>query len=269
MLAIVVLSISLIVLDFKQDHISTLRQGLATLINPLQVVVAGPVEFFNWANTKFQSHSDLLDENDRLLDEIFILRGQAQKLIALEAENSRLKSLMGAVSDRDEHRQIADIISVRASEFHHEVLINKGKQDGVYVGQPVIDADGIMGQVSEVAESSSRIILITDERHAIPVRDLRNGVRAIAAGTGRLDRMSLIQVPHSVDIKVNDMLVTSGLGQKYPSGFPVAKVTLVRHDAGENYANIEVTPLARLSRSGQIILIWPADKPDNTLIEGD
>jgi rod shape-determining protein MreC len=267
MLGLLVLSVSLMVLDYRQDHISRLRSGLATLISPLQKIVAVPADFVNWTSNKFQSHSDLIDENDQLQDEVFILRGQAQKLIALEAEVSRLKSLMGAVSDRSEQRQIADIISVRASEFHHEVLINKGAEDGVYIGQPVIDANGIMGQVSEVAEFSSRIILITDERHAIPVRDLRNDVRAIAAGTGRLDRMSLIQVPHSVDIKENDMLVTSGLGQKYPSGFPVAKVTLVRHDAGENYAYIEVTPLARLSRSGQIILIWPADKPDNTLIE--
>ncbi len=267
MLGVLVLSISLMILDYRQDHVSSLRQGLSTIVSPLQKLVSVPADMANWANNKFQSHSDLLDENDDLLDEVLILRGQAQKMIALEAENIRLKSLMGAVSERNEHRQIADIISVRASEFHHEVLINKGSDDGVYKGQPIIDAEGIMGQVTEVALFSSRIILITDERHAIPVRDLRNGVRAIAAGTGRLDRLELIQVPHSVDIQVNDMLVTSGLGQRFPSGFPVAKVSVVKHDAGENYTYIEVTPLARLSRSGQIILIWPADQPDHTLIE--
>ncbi len=263
------LSLSLMVIDYRQQHLSSLRQGLATLISPLQQVISVPADFVNWAGDKFQSHNDLIEANNQLEDEVFILRGQAQKLITLEAENLRLKALLGSVSERSERRQIADIISVRASEFHHEVLINKGEEDDVYIGQPVIDANGIMGQVTELSRFSSRVILITDERHAIPLRNLRNGVRAIATGTGSLTHIELIQVPHSVDIQENDVLVTSGLGQRFPSGFPVAKVSLVKHPAGENYAYIEATPLARLSRSGQIILIWPSDRPDNSLIEGE
>lgn len=261
MLAIVIISATLMFLDYHQEHLSRLRQAIATLLSPLQLVVSYPADVVNWASDEFRTHGTLVSQNQQLRDEILILKAQSQKLIELEAENSRLKALMGSVSELREHRQIADIISVKASEFHHEVLIDKGLVDKVYVGQPVIDADGIMGQVIEVSEFTARVILITDERHAIPVRDLRNGVRAIAAGTGSLTRLVLVQVPHSFDIKENDILVTSGLGQRFPSGFPVARVSLVRHDPGENYAYIEATPLARLARSGQVILIWPKDRP--------
>jgi len=267
MLAIVVISTSLMFLDYRQEHLSKLRQAISTLLSPIQLLVSYPTDLVNWASEEFRSHGTLVSENQQLNDEILILRAQSQRMVELEAENSRLKALMGSVSELREHRQIADIISVKASEFNHEVLLNKGKVDKVYVGQPVIDASGIMGQVTEVSRFTSRVILITDERHAIPVRDLRNGVRAIAAGTGNLTRLVLIQIPHSFDIEVNDTLVTSGLGQRFPSGFPVAKVSMVRHDPGENYAYIEATPLARLARSGQVILIWPKDKPNSKLFE--
>ncbi len=261
MLMVVIVSTTLMFLDYRQEHLSQLRQAIATLLSPIQSLVSYPADAANWASEEFRTHGTLVSQNQQLRDEILILKAQSQKLIELEAENSRLKALMGSVSTLRERRQIADIMAVKASEFHHEVLIDKGLSDQVYVGQPVIDADGIMGQVIEVSEFSARVILITDERHAIPVRDLRNDVRAIAAGTGSLTRLELIQVPHSFDIKVNDVLVTSGLGQRFPSGFPVAKVSLIRHDPGENYAYIEATPLARLSRSGQVILIWPKERP--------
>lgn len=248
---------TLMFLDYRQEHLSNLRKTIATILSPLQLIVSYPADVINWTGDYFRTHGTLVSENQQLKDEVLILKAQSQRLIELKSENIRLKALLGAVSDLREHRQIADILSVKASEFHHEVLINKGTDDNVYVGQPVIDANGIMGQVVEVSNMTARIILITDERHAIPIRDLRNGVRAIAAGTGSLTKLELIQVPHSVDIKENDILVTSGLGQRFPSGFPVAKVSLVRHDPGENYAYIEASPLASLSRSGQVILIWP------------
>jgi len=259
MLGIAVISMALMFLDYRQEHLSKLRQTIATVLSPIQLIVSYPADVINWTGDYFRTHGDLVSENKQLQDDVLILKAKNLRLIELKAENVRLKALLGAVSNLREQRQIADILSVKASEFHHEVLINKGTNDKVYVGQPVIDANGIMGQVIEVSKLTARIILITDERHAIPVRDLRNGVRAIAAGTGSLTKLELIQVPHSIDIRENDVLVTSGLGQRFPSGFPVAKVSLVKHEPGENYAYIEATPLASLSRSGQIILIWPKD----------
>jgi len=243
--------------DYRQEHTNSLRKGLSTFIAPLQFLVNLPVLALDWSGNHLKSHSELISENNQLRDENLILKAKAQKLIELEAQNARLKAMLGSLKNRREQRQIADIISVRASEFHHEVIINKGTSDQVFVGQSVIDADGIMGQVSEVTPFTARIILITDERHAIPVRILRNGVRAIASGTGSLTKLVLNQVPHSVDIQINDILVSSGLGQRFPAGLNVAKVSLARHRQGDEYAYIEAIPMARLERSGQVILLWP------------
>ncbi len=243
--------------DYRQEHLSSVRKGLSTLVAPLQFLVNLPTILLNRSGEQLKSHSELVAENRQLTDENLILKAKAQKLNELEAQNARLKALLGSVSERREQRQIADIISVRASEFNHEVLINKGSSNHVYVGQSVIDAEGIMGQVIEVTPFSARVLLITDARHDIPVRILRNDVRAIASGTGSLTRLLLNQVPHSIDIKVNDILVSSGLAQRFPSGFNVAKVSVVRHIQGDNYAYIEAIPLARLERSGQVILLWP------------
>ncbi len=245
--------------DYRREHLSYLRQSLSTFVSPLQFLVNLPVLAMDWSNSHLRTHSELVSENNLLHDENLILKAKSQKLIELEAQNARLKALLGSLENRREQRQIADIISVRASEFHHEVIINKGSLNNVFVGQTVIDAEGIMGQVSELTPFSARVILITDERHAIPVRDLRNGVRAIASGTGSLTKLELNQIPHSIDIKTNDILVSSGLGQRFPAGLNVAKVSLVRHQQGDKYAYIEASPLARLERSGQVILLWPDD----------
>jgi rod shape-determining protein MreC len=256
MLALVVLSLVLATADQRHQHGYWLHRALNTLVAPLQRVVAIPADVINWISFQTTSRQRLLAENEALKTELFMLKAQALRLGQLEAENGRLRALLGAVEARREKRQVADILRVHASEFRHEVVINRGSRHQVYVGQPVLDADGVMGQVIEVSPLTARVMLITDERSGIPVRNLRNGIRSIAAGTGSLSRLELLQVPHSFDIETDDLLVTSGLGGHFPPGLPVARVSLIRHDLGQPYAYVEAVPLARLDRSGQVILLW-------------
>ena len=146
---------------------------------------------------------------------------------------------------------------IRDSPYTHQVVINRGANDGVYEGQAVIDDEGIVGQILHVGTTSSRVLLITDVTHAVPVRISRNGVRLIASGVGVIDILSHNHVPHSTDIRVDDMLVTSGLGGKFPEGYPVARVTSVLQDESRAFSQIQSQPVAKIDRLRYVLLLWP------------
>lgn len=216
------------------------------------------------------SRTDLEDENAQLNDKVLILESQLQRLIALEAENAQLRSLLGSRTRSYPHRQVAEVLAVDTDPFQHLVVINKGALDKVYVGQPVLDSKGVVGQILHTGPTSSHLLLITDSNHATPVRINRNGVRAIAKGTGHINKLLLPHVPDTTDIKVGDVLVTSGLGKKFPDGYPVATVVKVAHDPGKPFARIEAKPIADLDKIRQLLLLWPdLPKIDSILNEGD
>lgn len=250
------ISFALIFVDHRTDMLNPLRYGLSVFALPIQYVANIPHSLVEWSTESVQSREDLEQENRRLESEVLLLQRRVQKLAAIVAENTRLKELLNSADLVDDQVIVAEIIGVDSDPFRHEVIIDKGRSDGAYEGQAVLDADGLMGQLTKVGPLSSRALLISDAAHGVPVHVARNGVRAIAVGSGNLDKLNLIHVPDTADIVAGDLLVTSGLGGLFPIGYPVGRVTEVRHDPGQPFAIVSAMPLAQLDRSRHVLLVF-------------
>lgn len=257
MIVAVVLALVLMVLDHRGDHVAGIRTTLATTITPVLYIASLPTSLYDWFTDTVASRAELQRENEQLKHEQFSYRTQLQRLTALEAENARLRGLLSSARKTRGKRMIAEVINVDLEPTEQQVLINKGSNDGVYVGQAVLDAFGVLGQVTEVAASTARVLLLTDSRHAIPVRVERTGFNAIAEGTGAMNRLRLNFVPNTTDIREGDLLVSSGLGERFPDGYPVGQIEVIKRDTGEAYAEIDVVTAARMERSGEVLLLWP------------
>ena len=257
MIVAAVLALVLMVLDHRGDHVAGIRSTLATTITPVLYIASVPTSLYGWFTDTVASRAELQRENEQLKHEQFSYRTQLQRLTALEAENARLRGLLSSARKTRGKRMIAEVINVDLEATEQQVLINKGSNDGVYVGQAVLDAFGVLGQVTEVAASTARVLLLTDSRHAIPVRVERTGFNAIAEGTGAMNRLRLNFVPNTTDIREGDLLVSSGLGERFPDGYPVGQIEVIKRDTGEAYAEIDVVTAARMERSGEVLLLWP------------
>lgn len=252
----VVLSIVLMVADQRWKMLDGVRSTLVVVVTPIHWVADAPVFFFDGLNGFLDSKQSVLDENNRLHLQVIALQQKAQKLSSVEAENAHLRELLNAAAIvNKESVLVAELIGVDPDPYSHEIIINKGSGDHLYVGQPVLDAYGLMGQVIEVGPMTSRVLLITDHRHALSVQINRNGVRAIAAGIGDINRLSIKYVADTADIKVGDLLVSSGLDQRFPQGYPVAEITDVQRDPGQAFLTVYAKPKAKLDRSRYVMLI--------------
>jgi rod shape-determining protein MreC len=256
MVSIAVLSLVLIFVDHRYTVLGHVRYGLNYLVAPIQYVADAPARLVIWVLKSSRTQDTLSEENEQLRTQNLLLQRRVQKLATLAAENIRLRELLNSSALVDDKVLIAEIIGIDPDPFRHEVVLDKGQRDGVYVGQPLLDAKGLMGQVIEVGALTSRALLITDSSHAIPVHVNRNGVRAIAIGTGELDRLQLMHVPNSADIQVGDLLVSSGLGDRFPVGYPVGEVTRVEHDSGQPFAQVDVVPKSKLDRTRHVLLVF-------------
>jgi len=241
--------------DQKTDKLAPLRYGLAYFATPFYIAGDIPSRI-SYALSQSVTSSELFkEENLRLKQQVLLLQRRVQKLAAMSAENVRLRELLNSSDLLDESVRVAEIIGVDPDPVRHEIIINHGDDQGVRKGMPVLDAEGLMGQVIEVGPFTSRVILVTDATHAIPVQLNRNGMRAIAVGSGSLNRLVLTYVPDTADIEEGDLLISSGLGQRFPEGYPVATVSRVEHHPGLPFAVIDATPTARLDRSRHVLLI--------------
>lgn len=257
-----VLSVVLMTVDHRQHHLEVMRNVLATVLYPLQMTVQLPFEAADWLAQHFESRSALIEENERLRDKQLFINAQLQKLTSLEAENRRLRSLLeSTINVAAEHVLIAEILMVDFDPYRHQVLLNRGTQQGARIGQPLIDERGIVGQVSHANLLSSTAILITDPAHALPVQLTRNGIRSLAVGTGRFGELELPNIPNNGDVKVGDLVVTSGLGGRFPRGYPVARVMRVEFDPGRPFARVYAQPTANLDRVREVLMILD-DIPD-------
>ncbi|MBZ4024176.1 rod shape-determining protein MreC, partial [Rhodobacter sp. TJ_12] len=182
--------------------------------------------------------AQLRAENKRLHQENLTLSARLQRFDALESENERLRNLLGSAFKVGERVLIAELLQVDLDPYRQQVLVDKGTLSGVFVGQPVLDANAVMGQVERANPLTSTVLLITDARHSLPVKVNRNGLRSIATGSGLIDQLNLLHVPKKADIRVGDLLVTSGLGGTYPPGYPVARVTEVSIEPGKRFATV-------------------------------
>ena len=267
MIVLVVASIALMTIDHRWHSLEMVRGALSSVLYPLQYTIDLPIRLYYWADETFSSHQELLEKNREYEKRHLENRVKLQKLEILERENARLRRLLSATPKVNEQLLIAEIINVDVDPYRQLILINKGKKQGVYQGQPIIDAQGIMGQVVHVGLLSSSAMLISDASHAIPVQDERSGLRAIAYGTGQIDRLVLRHLPHNADIKDGDMLTSSGMGGTFPPNYPVAIVTKVERPIGETFAVVEATPFAQMDKSREVLLIWRHQPEEETTEE--
>lgn len=263
LLFLVIISIILMVLDQRALYITPVRNALTAFVAPLQYLVDMPIRGIQTLTDNLSTREKLLAENTALKARQLFLQAQLQRLIALENENKELRALLQSSPRLQNQRiAIAHLLAVSTETLVSELVLDKGHKAGVYVGQPVLDANGIMGQIIQVGPLTSRLLLISDIRSAVPVQDARNGVRGIVIGQGHLSKLLLTDIPDTVDVKEGDLLVTSGLGGHYPTGYPVGVISQVQHDTGAQFTHIEVTPSAHLSRNQPVLLLWPPAVPD-------
>lgn len=252
----VLVSIGLMVADQRQQVLGPLRSALTLLVSPLHYLASLPSDVAKALEELLTSGPSEHEMNQALRAENLILRGRLQRLESLETENRRLHDLLGSSFRVGERVQIANLLSVDLDPYRHQVLIDKGKTSKVFVGQPVVDANAVMGQVVWVGPTTSTVLLITDPAHGLPVRVNRNGLRAVATGTGLVNQLDLAYVPHDADVEVGDLLVTSGLGGRFPEGYPVALISEVKRESGQPFAKVLATPTARLDRGNEVLLVW-------------
>ncbi len=252
-----VMSVALIIADTRFDMFQSSRVYMNSLMSPLQYLANLPSVMLNLSAQRLTSHEDLVDENQRLTNQVLLMSERLQRFDVLQAENDQLRALLDTPSKPGMRKKVSELMAVETSPFSQQIVLNKGALDDVYLSQSVLDDRGIVGQVSEVGTTNSRVILITDVTHAVPVRSVRNNIRFIASGTGSLDELLLEHVPHSVDVEVGDMLVTSGLGHVFPEGYPVAQVSRVTRDESRPFATVVAKPVARLDRLRYLLLLWP------------
>lgn len=243
--------------DYHYHYLNTVRGGFTFLISPLQYAVDYPVSLIGSLQSLVTAKKALVDENITLRYHQTLLEAELQKLRILKEENSELKELLLTSSKANMRAMAAQILAVDTTHSRQLMVLNKGKRDDVYVGQPVLDAKGVIGQVIDVGSLSSTVLLISDAKSAVPVRNHQTGERAILVGKNNMDQLSLINLPKTSPIKKGDLLVTSGLGRLYPEGYPVGRVTSIQHIPGEAFIKIDVLPAALLNRARLVLLIWP------------
>jgi rod shape-determining protein MreC len=258
-LAILVV-IGLITADLRYNKLQTGRAVLDTIAAPIFWVADLPTRLFDWGQAHLQSRTQLLENNQRLQRENLILQGRSQQMASLQAENVRLRALLNSSALLRDDVLVAELVGVSPDPERLQLILNKGERDGVFVGQPLIDADGLMGQIVEVSSGTSRALLITDVTHSVPVQVNRNGVRAIAEGAGVLGSLEIRNVSSNTDIQPGDLLVTSGLGGRFPEGYPVAVVQTVERNTGEAFARVQAVPSAALDRTRHVLLVFTTDQ---------
>ena len=246
-------------LEHVTAFLAPARSFVGAVLTPVFVVADLPYRTGLAFDEVMSSHQQLLKENQRLHNDVLTLSAKAQRNEALEHENQRLRSLLGSKARMGAEVLVAELIGVVPDPATYQVILDKGTDDGVFVGQAVVDAYGLVGQVIETRGSSSRVLLITDVTHDVPVQVNRNDVRAIATGGGVIDRLELNHVPLSADMRPGDLLVSSGLGQRFPPGYPVAVIERVVHDPGQPFAMVTARPSARLTRSRHLLLVFPSE----------
>jgi rod shape-determining protein MreC len=250
----------LIFFDHKMTSFERVRGYLQSLVSPLQYLATAPKQLLDWSVDNMVTKKQLVEDNKTLKMNELVYKERAIQLRIVQQENDRLRALLHSPVRVNVKTMLAEILSVDGDPYSQQVVINRGANDDVHEGQAIVDDQGVVGQILHAGTITSRVLLITDVSHAVPVRIERNGTRLVASGTGNINRMSINHVSNSTDIKPGDLLVTSGLGGKYPEGYPVARVTIVKKDESRPFAYVQSEPIAQINRLRYLLLLWPQDK---------
>jgi rod shape-determining protein MreC len=249
------LAVVLMAMDQRGHYVPRIRSAAEYLIEPVYHVVEWPVRAMRNLYTQFQSRRSLRHENEQLKELLLGQNGALLRLDTLAEENRRLRSLFEGAQGKEFEYHFAELIQVDLDPFSHKVLIDRGSEEGVTRGQAVIDGAGVMGQIEDVHLHYSTVRLISDPNHALPVQINRTGLRTVAFGSGETGSLSLPSVPREADVREGDLIVTSGLGDRFPGGYPVARVTSINREEGLTFAQLVAEPLAALDRGREVLLI--------------
>ncbi len=255
------LALCLIIVDKRYDHLGKIRRVLSIVAYPVQIAVASPFEGWDWFRESVTTRDALRADKAKLEGELRVAQFRLQRYEALEAESQRLRALRDSTAAITDRFVIGNIMDLDLDPFRERVLVDKGAQDGVFVGQAVLDSGGVFGQVARVGQLTAEVILLSDATHAIPVQVNRNGLRTVAVGTGDMQRLKLPYLPTSADVVAGDLLVTSGLGGGFPAGYPVGTVADVKRDPAASLADVDVKPAAALDRSRELMFVWLKTPP--------
>jgi rod shape-determining protein MreC len=263
------LSAALLVADARFNYLIPLRQVAAAIVYPLQRIAAAPASIAQRIGDFFVTHSSLREDNARLAQENFSNAALLQQLKALQAENAQLRALLAARERLEVKALAAEVLYTARDPFSRKVIIDKGLRDNVKAGQAVVDDRGVVGQVTRIYPWHSEVTLITDKGQFVPVQNLRNGLRAVLAGTGNDGALELRFIPLNADFQNDDPLVTSGIDGIYPPGLPVARVSHVERNAAQLFARITCTPVAGVASHTQLLVVTeqrelpprPAEEP--------
>jgi rod shape-determining protein MreC len=257
----VIVSIVLLISEHRSSKIDGFRSALSFFVDPLKYLVDLPTVLVEKTGNFISSYQALKMENEKLREVYLINQTKMLKFSALENENIRLRALLENSFKLGEQVLVAELLSVNIVPYEHLVVVNKGTRFGVHPQQPVLDSNGVVGQVFRALPFSSEIMLITDPNHAIPVQVNRNGLLTIAVGSGQLNRLLLPFLPSNADIRPGDLLITSGLGGTFPHGYPVAVVDEFTSQPSKAFSNITATPKALLDRNRELMIVWSKSTP--------
>jgi len=257
-------ALSLVIADLRGDSTRNIRSAISIILTPVQWLVDIPTGVADDISTVLVDRTALIKDNNQLRSNSIQLEKKVQQMMMLRAENVRLRDLLNASARVDDQVQLAELIGVNPDPFQHQIILDKGSEDGVFVGQPVLDAGGVMGQVVEVALYTNRTMLVTDGRHALPVEVVRNGMRAIALGKGSHGELDITHVTDNADIRVGDLLVTSALGGRFPYGYPLAKIVSVKRDPSRKFMIVKAKPAARLDNSRYVLMVGNSASEQST-----
>lgn len=246
--------------DGQTRNLLQLRSLLETAVSWIYYLANTPRSLLDGVSDNLVDTNTLQIENKVLKDQLLEKNADLLLLDQLKVENQRLRLLLNSPLRHDEYKKIAEVLTAETDPYRQQVVINRGEKDGAYVGQPVIDEKGVVGQIVSVGQNTSRILLISDVTHSIPLQVLRSDIRVIASGTGRADELVLDNVSRSADIEKGDLLVTSGLGHRFPEGYPVAIVESVSREGNNYFATVVAKPLASLERLRYLLLLWPTNE---------
>jgi rod shape-determining protein MreC len=259
-LLLAIVCIALMLLDRREQHLVRVRQALALVVYPLQVAVDLPFSTWHSMRDTFAERDALIAENRQFRTERLETEGRLQRLDALERENQRLRELLDSTARVNRRALVAEILSVDLDPYRQRFELNRGLRDDVYVGQALIDARGVVGQIVRVNPTTSEALLITDADHALPVSVNRNDLRTIAVGTGDSGRLRLPYLTNNANIVVGDLLTSSGLGGVFPAGYPVGRVVEVTLRPEQAFAEVLAEPASSLDRDREVLLVWDSSE---------
>ncbi len=269
MVLVALFSIVLLYVDARTDYTKPAKSFVNTGIYPIKLLAELPSSAGKNLKIWFSDKAELIDTINKLQDRQYTLEFEVQKNASLLAENRRLRLLLRSSNNLQYPSIIAEIISTNTNPYRHIVELNRGTQDSVKINQPIIDTSGVVGQIIDIGPLSSQALLISDPQHIFSVQVNRNGIRGLAQGTGSFQSLNILNIPIEEDIKVGDLLISSGLDQRFPQGYPVAVVSNIEHDPTNHFAKITAKPTAELNKIREVLVLKSiiAQPPETTIKE--